>query len=100
VFPSPTLALALTVLGVIGWVYLTVSWVTSGRTLGNQLLGLRVVTARDRRLPWSVAALRAVAYIVFPLGLLWSAVSGKRRSLQDIVLRTQVIYDWRRAPGR
>lgn len=99
-FPSPTLTLSLVVLGVVAWVYLTAWWATSGRTLGNQLLGLRVVTVRDRRLPWSVAALRALAYIVFPVGLLWSAVSSKCRSLQDIVLRTQVIYDWRRAPGR
>ena len=37
--------------------------------------------------------LRAVACVVFPVGLLWSAVSAQRQSLQDIVFRTVVVYD-------
>jgi hypothetical protein len=36
---------------------------------------------------------------VFPIGLLWCAVSTSRRSLQDIVVRTSVIYDWQAHPG-
>ena len=32
--------------------------------------------------------------MLFPLGLLWCAVDGSRRSVQDVVLRTTVVYDW------
>jgi hypothetical protein len=32
-------------------------------------------------------------YVIFPVGLLWSAVSRERRSLQDVVVRSIVVYD-------
>jgi uncharacterized RDD family membrane protein YckC len=41
-----------------------------------------------------VALLRALACVLFPLGLLWVAFSRDLRSVQDIVLRTSVVYDW------
>jgi uncharacterized RDD family membrane protein YckC len=31
---------------------------------------------------------------VFPVGLLWCAVSGENRSLADLLVRTSVVYDW------
>ena len=37
---------------------------------------------------------RALFCTVFPFGLLWAIVSGANRSVQDVVLRTNVIYDW------
>jgi uncharacterized RDD family membrane protein YckC len=83
---------------VIGFVilvpYLTFSWCTSGRTYGDVLLGLRVVDWRGERMrvPWAV--LRAIACTVFPIGLLWAAISPGNRSVQDVLLRTSVIYDW------
>jgi hypothetical protein len=42
---------------------------------------------------------RAVVYVVFPLGLLWSAVSSSRRSLQDVLVGSVVVYDWHRDGG-
>lgn len=83
--------------GVLLFLYLTWSWSRTGRTVGKRILGLAVVTARGGRLSWPVAALRALFYVVFPIGLLWSGLSGSNRSLQDIVLRTIVVYDWRGA---
>ena len=80
--------------------YLAVSWVGSGRTYGNHVMGLRVVNRHGRRLRAFVALLRAVCYVIFPLGLLWVLVSGHNRSLQDLVLRTSVIYDWDVRPCR
>jgi len=32
---------------------------------------------------------------VFPIGVLWVAVSRTNKSVQDILVRTSVIYDWR-----
>ncbi len=43
---------------------------------------------------------RGAFYALFPLGLLWAAVDGRNRSVQDLVLRTSVVYDWtHRVPG-
>jgi uncharacterized RDD family membrane protein YckC len=79
-------------------VYLTGAWITTGRTYGNRLMGLRVVNFHGTRLRLPAALLRAVAYAGFPVGLLWVAVSRQNRSLQDVVLRTSVIYDWTQRP--
>jgi len=80
--------------------YLTVAWVTTGRTYGDHVMGLRVVNRRGGHLGLAVAAARAVAYAVFPIGLYWAAVSRDNRSLPDLVLRTSVIYDWEPADSR
>jgi uncharacterized RDD family membrane protein YckC len=80
-----------------GWVqflYFTASWATTGRTVGNHVLGLRVVNFRGARMRWVGAALRAGFCVLFPIGLFWTAVSRQNRSTQDVVLRTSVIYDW------
>jgi len=80
--------------------YLTWGWARTGRTFGKRVLGLAVVTASGGRVPWPVAAARATLYVVFPIGLLWSGVSRTNRSLQDLLLRTAVVYDWRPARRR
>jgi uncharacterized RDD family membrane protein YckC len=75
--------------------YLSAAWAISGRTCGALLMGLRVVGPGGRLRP-AVALLRAVLCVLFPVGLLWCAVNARNRSLQDIVLRTSVVYDWSR----
>ena len=80
--------------------YLAVSWMGNGRTYGNHVMGLRVVNRLGRRLHPLGALVRAVLYVIFPIGLLWVLVSGQNRSLQDLVLRTSVIYDWEVHPLR
>ena len=79
-------------------VYLTAAWSITGRTYGCQVMALRVVDHRGRPLRPLVALLRAVFYVVFPLGLLLCAGGRQHRSVQDLVLRTSVIYDW--LPGQ
>ncbi len=73
--------------------YLAYFWAATGRTPGKQLLGLRVVHGDERRLSGGRAVLRAALCVAFPIGLLWSAVSRRNASLQDLVLRTAVLYD-------
>jgi uncharacterized RDD family membrane protein YckC len=75
-------------------VYVGVSWMGSGRTYGNHVMGLRVVNRKGRRLHPLISLVRAVLYVIFPIGLLWVLVSSHNRSLQDLVVRTSVIYDW------
>lgn len=75
--------------------YLTLAWSVTGRTYGDHVMGLRVANGRGGRVRPLRALLRATLCVGFPLGLLWCAVSPARRSVQDVVLRTSVIYDWR-----
>jgi|SRR4051795_7043964 uncharacterized RDD family membrane protein YckC len=89
--PPPGAAVLAT--GLLLTAYWTVMWALSGRSYGDQLLGLRVVGSGGRRLHWSHAAARAVCCTVFPLGLLWVLVSPRNHSVQDAVLRTAVVYD-------
>lgn len=79
---------------VLNWLYWTVCWATSGRTLGNIVMGLRVVNFRGNRMTWGGAAIRSLFCTTFPIGLFWSIISGANRSVQDVVMRTSVIYDW------
>ena len=89
--PQPVL-LALTGLGAVG--YLAVAWWMAGRTYGCHVMGLRVVDRRGRPPHLLVALLRAALYVVFPVGVLWCAVSRSRRSVQDLVVGSYVVYDW------
>jgi len=80
-------------------VYLTASFATTGRTIGARLMGLRVVGRKGTKMRWIPAALRGGFCTVFPIGLLWCAISRQNRSIQDIVLRTSVIHEWPVAPA-
>ncbi|TQF66507.1 RDD family protein [Rhodococcus spelaei] len=97
-FPTPAVLLSVTAWLVASLVYLTVCWATTGRTVGSLAMGLRVTTTRGRRVRWPVAALRALLCVFFAVGLGWAAVDPRRRSIQDILLRTEVVYDWRSDP--
>ena len=79
---------------VVSVLYLTACWVVSGSTVGAVVMGLRVTGLRRERLPLVRAGLRAVACVLFPIGLLWVVIDARRRSLQDIVFRTKVVYAW------
>jgi uncharacterized RDD family membrane protein YckC len=82
--------------------YLGYGWGLNGRTPGKVALGLRVVAHDGSDLPMLRGVVRAVLYLIFLPGILWVAVSRKNASLQDLLLRTAVVYDWGPAvaPGR
>lgn len=75
-------------------IYLTLAWWLSGRSYGCLVMGLRVVNHRGARLRLTGAFVRALFCAALPVGLLWVALSRENRSVQDMVLRTSVIYDW------
>jgi uncharacterized RDD family membrane protein YckC len=85
-------------LSALGWilliVYLTIGWSSTGRTWGKSVLGLRVVSSRDVGLPLWRAFVRAALCALFPIGLFWSAISSRNESVQDLLVRTTVVYDW------
>ena len=76
------------------WALWTWGWATTGRSLGDHIMGLRVVSHSGHALGWATAAVRAAFCLAFPFGLLWVLVSGANRSAQDVVLRTSVIHEW------
>lgn len=92
-WPRPVTEIAVVVLLGVAVLYLTVAWATTGRTYGGRLLGLRVLSGRGALLGWTQSFLRAVASVLWPVGLLWSGISRTRSSLQDLVFRTVVVYD-------
>jgi uncharacterized RDD family membrane protein YckC len=98
-FSEPRPAFTVTVFMLVSGVYLTLAWAVPQRTYGDHVMGLRVVGRKGRRPRLVVAAARAVFYIFFPVGLLWCVVNPQRRSIQDVVLRTAVVYDWRPRPS-
>lgn len=75
-------------------VYWTGAWATTGRSLGAWVMGVRVVNRKGNKLSWPLSLARAAFCVSFPFGLLWAIFSKRNRSLQDIALRTIVIYDW------
>jgi uncharacterized RDD family membrane protein YckC len=78
--------------------YLTYGWGLDGRTVGTLVVGLRVLDEVGTDLTFRRAFVRAALCIVFPVGLLWSAVSRRAASVQDLVVRTAVVHDWGRVP--
>jgi uncharacterized RDD family membrane protein YckC len=93
-FPSPSQGIVVALGFVILTLYLAISWAATGRTYGDQVMGLRVVMHTGALVRLPRALLRALLCVVFPIGLLWVAVSRQNKSLQDIVLGTSVVYDW------
>jgi uncharacterized RDD family membrane protein YckC len=92
-FPTPSFLLMLVLGGITAVLYLTATWGTTGRSYGKHLLGLRVVGPFGR-LRLGGALVRATLCVLFPIGVGWVIVSRHNRSLQDVVLRTSVVYDW------
>lgn len=82
-------------------VVLTMFWSASGRTIGDSVVGLRVVAQTGKELRWHRALVRALVVVFLPMvSMAWILVSRKNAGLHDLVCRTTVIYDWRPRSGR
>jgi len=73
--------------------YLTAGWST-GRTLGKQMLGLRVVRSDGSPLGFWRALFRALLCASFFPALLLALVNRRNRGLEDVAFGTIVTYDW------
>jgi uncharacterized RDD family membrane protein YckC len=74
--------------------YLTAGWWSTGRTVGKQMVGLRVVRSDGSHLRFFQTLLRALLCAsLFPV-LLLALVNRRNKGLEDIACRTVVIYDW------
>jgi uncharacterized RDD family membrane protein YckC len=93
-FPTPSATVIGITASLLAASYFTASWTTTGRTYGDRVFGLRVVNRRGARLHFGWALLRAVLAVIFPIGLVWVALGGNSCSVQDLIVRTSVVYDW------
>lgn len=93
-FPRWHFAFSFAAVGAVLVIYLWICWSTTGRSVGNSMMGLRVVGRTGQLMLWSTAFLRAAFCVAFPAGLFWTVASHENRSLQDVVHRSSVIYDW------
>lgn len=94
-FPQPGLFFSLTAAFAVAFCYLTVFWTLTGRTYGFLVMGLRVQRRSGRPLRLPGAAARAAFVVVFPIGIVWVPVGRGNKSVQDFLLGTRVVYDWK-----
>jgi uncharacterized RDD family membrane protein YckC len=83
---------------IIALAYLTSGWAATGKTLGKQLAGIRVLRTDGGPLGTGRSFVRAALYVIFPAGLVWSLLSRRDASVQDLLLRTVVVYEWASTP--
>jgi uncharacterized RDD family membrane protein YckC len=80
-----------------GCLYFPVLWSVMGRSLGQALFGLRVVSDRGERLSFVRSALRAAGLWVSALpllaGFLWAIIDPAHEAWHDKLTRTRVVYD-------
>lgn len=78
--------------------YVATSWALVDKTLGQGLLGLRVLRTDGRRLTFPRAVRRSVGYILAALplflGFLWVLIDDRRQGWHDKLADTVVVYDW------
>ena len=98
-WPEGHLLASLTVALCLATGYLFLCWWLFGRSYGDHVMGLRVVGRRGRRLGPLRSLMRAAFCVFFPIGLFWCVISPERRSVQDVVLWTRVVYDWMPRPA-
>ena len=97
---APLLRWLLTVAGsaLLFAIYVISLWLLVDKTLGQALLGLRVVRTDGRSLTLFPAIKRLLGYYVsllaLFLGFLWILVDDRRQGWHDKLADTVVIYDW------
>jgi uncharacterized RDD family membrane protein YckC len=74
--------------------YYAYLWATTGRTVGEHLLGLRTIRVDGGSVRWATALVRSTLTVLFPIGIFWVLLSRRNASVQDLVCRTTVVYDW------
>src|SRR3954463_4856170 len=79
-FPDPSALFTFAIAGSVATAYLTLGWWIAGRTVGDAVLGVRVVGREGGDLRFLQALLRAVVCVVFPWGLAWCAVDVRARA--------------------
>jgi uncharacterized RDD family membrane protein YckC len=78
--------------------YFIIFWSLSGQTLGDAVMGVRVVRLNGKRMSLWTAIVRYIGYIIslaaLGLGFLWILIDDRRQGWHDKLAGTCVIYSW------
>jgi uncharacterized RDD family membrane protein YckC len=78
--------------------YFVVFWALTGKTIGKQLLGVKVVGSDGRPPTLGRSVLRLFGYFLSTLalwgGYLWVIIDDDRKGWHDHLAGTWVVYDW------
>jgi len=81
-----------------GFLYFTVQWTLSGRTIGMAILGAHVVTAEGHAINGRAAFIRTLvlpfSIVFWFVGLIEIELRADRRTLHDLAAGTCVVYHW------
>ena len=76
-------------------VYLSLGWASTGRTIGKQVMGLRVARRDGSSLRTGQAIGRAVLCATFPVFMMISVPFSRRNAgIHEMICKTLVVYDW------
>jgi len=76
-------------------IYFTIGWASTGRTIGKQVMGLRVVRRDAAPLSTLQALGRALICVLFWYLVMWTVLFSRRNAgIHDMILKTVVVYDW------
>jgi uncharacterized RDD family membrane protein YckC len=81
-----------------GFAYFAGGWILAAKTLGQGVLGLRVVRRDGAEIRPRQAVVRALTLplgaVLFGLGYIGIVIGDERRALHDVCAGTTVVYDW------
>ena len=81
-------------------IYLAIGWGSTGRTVGKQIMGLRVVRTDTEPLRPMQALGRGLLCAVFYPCLLLALFHRRNAGVEDLVCGSVVVYDWIPASAR
>ena len=94
--PRPDLIVTIILFNLLGVVMFSTAWSGSGRTIGDDIVGLRVVTATGDDVTSGRALARAlILAVTVGLALVPAIWSKRNNGLHDWLCRTTVVYAWR-----
>ncbi|CAN5916796.1 hypothetical protein BH11MYX2_BH11MYX2_16470 [soil metagenome] len=92
---DPALVMGMVLMLAIGLIYLLAFQIAVGRTLGMQLLGMKIIDVYGERPSPARCAMRCAGYVAgvatLFLGFLWMGFDSEKRGLQDWIAGTYVI---------
>ena len=81
-----------------GFIYFAHFWGLNGRTAGEALFGVQVLTDEGGDVSYRRAVLRTLAFplsfVILGLGFLGILLGDQRRALHDVIAGTVVVYSW------
>lgn len=85
-------------------IYVVTFWLLVDKTLGQALLGLRVLRSNGRPITFVPAVKRLLGYYVsffaLCIGFLWILIDDRRQGWHDKIADTVVVYDWEARLGK